>query len=331
MKGYQRIGASVAIPGLLKQFGQDPAEFLSNNGFPTHVLENPENLLSLADLGRLIRSCVAATKCPHFGLLIGQRASTQSLGLVGQLMRQAPTLGSAIYDLCVNQQRYVKGSVIYLSVQEKRAIWGYGIHLPDMQGIEQGNDLVVAMGFKLMTELSGLAPEQIWIARRTPDDARPYIELFGRMPIFDAHQSALVFPSKFLDRPVKGADPRVRKELEKVVANYWLVKQPSIKDQVVRILRARSVCGHATLEQVSKELRMHPRTLNRRLETEGTSFRSLLNLGRLEIARQLLGNTSMKVTDIAHALGYAETSAFTRAFQKWAGKSPVAWRKEGFE
>ncbi len=331
MEGYQRVGALVAIPGLLKEFGQNPAEILSASGFPTGVLENPETLLSLADLGRLIQSCVAATRCPHFGLLIGQQAGTQSLGLVGQLMRHAPALGSAIYDLCVNQQRYVKGSVIYLSIQEKTAMWGYGIHLPNMQAIEQANDLVMAMGLNIMKELSGLAPEQIWIARRAPEDVRPYLQLFGQMPIFDAEQTALVFPSKFLNRPVKSANPQVRKELEKVVANYWLVNQPSTKDQVIRILRARSVCGHATLERVSKELGMNPRTLNRRLEMESTSFRSLLNLGKLEIARQLLRNTRMKITDIAYALGYAETSAFTRAFQSWAGMSPVEWRKESLQ
>ncbi len=331
MEGYQRVGASAAIPGLLKRFGQNPSEFLAANGFAADVLENPENLIALADLGRLIHACAAATKCPHFGLLIGQQASTRSLGLVGQLMRNAPTLGSAIYDLCVNQQRYVKGSVIYLSVQEKTAALGYGIHLPDMQGIEQANDLAMAMGFKMMSELSGLAPEEIWIARRAPDDVRPYVQLFGRMPIFDAHQSALVFPSKFLNRPVIGADAKVRKELEKVVANYWLVQQPSIKDQVVRILRARSVCGHATLAKVAEELGIHPRTLNRKLESEGTNFRSLLTVGKLETSRQLLSNTRMKITDIAHALGYSETSAFTRAFQNWTGKSLVECRRESSE
>jgi AraC-like DNA-binding protein len=328
MEGQQRVGPLVAVPRLLHQFGQNPAEILSASGFAANVLENPENLLSLAGAGRLILACVAATKCSHFGLLIGQQAGTKNLGLVGQLMRNAPTLGSAIYDLCVNQPRYVRGSVVYLSIREKIAIWGYGIHLPNVPGIEQVNDLVVAMAFNMILELSGPAPEQIRIARPTPDDVRPYIQLFGQMPIFDAEQSALVFPSKFLNRPVKSANPQVRMELEKAVAKYWLVTQPSIKDQVVRIVSARSVSGQPTLANVAKELGIHPRTLNRKLEIDGTNFRSLLALGRLEISRQLLRNTRMKITDIAQALGYSETSAFTRAFQNSAGKSPLAWRKQ---
>jgi AraC-like DNA-binding protein len=74
---------------------------------------------------------------------------------------------------------------------------------------------------------------------------------------------------------------------------------------------------------------MHPRALNRRLKAEGTTFRKLLNEVRFEVAGQLLLGTRMGVTEIAGALGYADTGAFSHAFSRMAGTPPHTWRVSG--
>jgi AraC-like DNA-binding protein len=73
---------------------------------------------------------------------------------------------------------------------------------------------------------------------------------------------------------------------------------------------------------------MHSRTLNRRLNAFGTSFRDLVDEVRFEIARQMLEDSSMDVTQIADMLDYADASAFTRAFRRWSGATPARWRAE---
>ena len=85
--------------------------------------------------------------------------------------------------------------------------------------------------------------------------------------------------------PVHGADSELRRILEKSVAQYWAVKQPSFTDRLARILCARVTFGGESLEDVARYLSMHPRTLSRRLQAEGSSFRSLLNGARSEAAR----------------------------------------------
>ena len=137
-----------------------------------------------------------------------------------------------------------------------------------------------------------------------------------------------MFSASLLARPVHGADGELRRILERSIADYWAVQTPSVADQVVRILRARVVSADATLESVASDLLVQPRTLNRRLQAEGTSFRDLLNRARFDAARTLLAGTGMAVTDLALTLGYADTSAFTHAFRRWAGVAPSQWRKE---
>jgi AraC-like DNA-binding protein len=241
-------------------------------------------------------------------------------------MRTAPTLKDAILDLCTNQRRYVHGAVTYLVIQNDIAFWGYAVHYPGMQAIEQISDGAIAVGFNMMRELVDAVPDEILTSRRAPIDTAPYYRFFGSAPRFDAEQFAMAFPASLLNRPVRSADRELRRILEKSVAAYWAVEQPSMTHTVTRMLRARVIFPATSLEAVASQLAMQPRTLNRRLRAEGKSFRELVNEARFEVARQLLAGTRMDVTDIALALGYADPSGFTHAFQRWSGVAPSEWR-----
>jgi AraC-like DNA-binding protein len=72
---------------------------------------------------------------------------------------------------------------------------------------------------------------------------------------------------------------------------------------------------------------MHRRTMSRHLRMEGLAFRQVANEVRFEIACELLENTDMALSQVAAALKYSELSAFTRAFRRWSGQSPSAWRR----
>ena len=70
-----------------------------------------------------------------------------------------------------------------------------------------------------------------------------------------------------------------------------------------------------------------PATLRRRLSEEGESYQSILDELRRDLAIALLGETSLSVAAIAIELGFAESSAFHRAFKKWTGASPGEYRR----
>lgn len=328
MEGQQRVGVLVEVPQVLRELGKDPAAVLARADIKPDTLCDPENSISFADFGRLVEVCVAETGREHFGLLVGQRASMATLGLVGRLMQNAPTFRGAILDICKNQNRYVQGAVTYLLIQNDTAFWGYAVHHRSMRAIEHISEGAMAVAYKMMMELVGVRPEAILMARRAPEDIAPYRQLFGHTPTFNAQQFAAVFPATLLDRPVRGANRDLRRILEQSVANYWAVKQPSMAQSVVRILHALVVFPDATLERVADELSIHPRTLHRRLEGEGVTFRDLVNEARFFVSGQLLAGTKMEVTDIAFSLGYADPSGFSRAFQRWSGMAPSEWRRQ---
>ena len=104
---------------------------------------------------------------------------------------------------------------------------------------------------------------------------------------------------------------------------------PAKADIVAALRRAlgrglgdRTVSG----EELARRLSMHRRTLNRRLEAEGTTFREVLDAVRYKRACELLRNPNLSIADISPRLGYGEPSAFSRAFRRWSGMTPLQWR-----
>ena len=96
--------------------------------------------------------------------------------------------------------------------------------------------------------------------------------------------------------------------------------------QVRSVLRTALLTGFASSDQIAALFSIHSRTLNRRLHAFGTSFQRLVDEIRFEIARQMLEDSRMDISQIAMTLDYADASAFTRAFRRWSGATPAQWR-----
>jgi AraC-like DNA-binding protein len=99
----------------------------------------------------------------------------------------------------------------------------------------------------------------------------------------------------------------------------------------LRLVLRRLLIGGAGKEEtclarVAELFEIHRRTINRRLRAQGTSFQRLIDETRFEIARQLLRDTSLPVSEVAAALDYNDLAAFDHAFRRWSGTSPSAWR-----
>jgi AraC-like DNA-binding protein len=327
-EGQQRVGFLVEVPHLLREMGIDPVGVVARAGLPLEILGHEENSITIVERGRLYHACVEETGCLHFGLLIGQRVGTARLGLVGRLMQNAPTFGDAIRDLVAFQHRYVRGAVVYLLVQGETAFWGYAVYQSNAPATDQVCDVTLTAGFNMVRELSHGRPDDILLGHAAPAEVGPYRRYFGMTPLFDADQYALALPLSSLKTPVPGADPQLRRRLEQSVASYWATREPTVAEQVVRLIRPRMMSGEVTLEVVADGLAMHSRTLNRRLSEEGASFRQLMNDTRFEVSRQMLQNTRVSVTEIGLALGYADASGFTHAFRRSTGMAPIEWRKQ---
>ena len=271
------------------------------------------------------------TGCQHFGLLVGQQGGLHSLGLVGLLVKYSPDVGTALRSLV----RYTASSCprreTTLAVDGDSATLSYDIHQPRVEATDQTGDGALATLFNIMRTLCGpdWKPVEIQFAHRKPENVGPFRRFFRAPLIFDAEQYAVVFAADWLNRSLPGADAELHRLLQKQIDALEARHGDDFPEQVRSVLRTALVTGHAKADQVAALFSMHARTLNRRLNAFGIGFQELVDEGRFEIARQMLEDSAMPVSQIAAMLDYADASAFTRAFRRWSGTTPARWRATG--
>jgi AraC-like DNA-binding protein len=325
-----RIGATIGLPAVLQGLGADPAQLLAEVGLERSLFDNPDNLLSFSARGRLLEHCVARTGCEHLGLLVGQRASLQSLGLAGSLVKYSPDVGTALRSLVRFFHHHTRGAKATLTVDGQLAYFGYQIVQPGTKGTDQVGDGALAAMLNIMQSLCGPGwkPTQVTLAHRKPDNVEPFREFFRAPLLFDAEQNALVFLAEWLTYRLPVDDPELRRQLTEQIKTLEARHRDSFPEQVRSVLRTALLTDRADADHIASLFSIHRRTLNRRLNEDGISFKDLVEEQRYEIARQSLLDTDLQVGDIAALLGYADASAFTRAFRRWSGAAPAQWRSE---
>jgi AraC-like DNA-binding protein len=322
------VSGVAAIPAVLSSLGADPSRVFAEAGMALALFDEPDNVITLAAVGRLVNHCVARTGCPHFGLLVGQQGGLQSLGLVGLLVRFSPDVATALSRLSHYLHLYHGGQVTALVEEAGTAILSYDLVEPHTEAVDQIGDGALAITFNIMRALCGpdWLPREVQFAHRRPASVQPFRRFFRAPLQFDAEQDALVMSSHWLKRRLPGADASLQRLLQSQIDALEAEHGDDFPEQVRSVLRTGLLAGHAGAEQVASLFSMHSRTLTRHLSACGTSFKQLADEGRFEIAQQMLRNTSLDMGQIAAALDYADMSSFTRAFRRWTGTTPAAWR-----
>lgn len=193
-------------------------------------------------------------------------------------------------------------------------------------------DLVVVELCSLFAKVLGLDPSVSgWMSEIRVPHAEPaaYARYRDRLPPFRFNQPAVEirFPSRMLDEPIATADPvsvqlaieRCEQEMSRQAASS------GVRGQVMGQLSCQDG-RYPELHEVAARLHLSERTLKRRLQAEGCSFQALLDEVRRNDAQRLLSNPQLAIKQVADAVGYADPANFARAFNKWTGLSPKAWR-----
>jgi AraC-like DNA-binding protein len=183
-----------------------------------------------------------------------------------------------------------------------------------------------------------------WFVHARPPDLGALAAFFGTTSLaFGCEDSGFAVARATLDAPMPGAEPGTVSAIEPLVdaemAARTLTAGASLADRVASRVAA-SLPELADVAAVAAALHMSPRTLQRRLEAEGTRFTEVIDRARLAEARRLLDEGDagrarasgpapgpLSLTEIAYRLGFADLATFSRAFKRWTGQPPGQWRR----
>ncbi|OXT02172.1 hypothetical protein B7H23_04425 [Notoacmeibacter marinus] len=251
-----------------------------------------------------------------------------SFALLCHAIRGAPTLGKAL----------------------ERALWALTVMVGSPRGtvtlrngracITFGEDGPPASAFAYRTLLIVLLGPICWLARRrlplkqvtfrcvAPPDAIAYSRLFGTQVQFGADCTKVEIDAAPLALPIHRNEAALKRYLKQAPGNL-LIGYRGTDDtagQVRALLSSQSPRDWPDFESLARRFRISPSTLRRQFKEQGASYRQLKSELRAARARHLLAQTETPVAEVADLLGYAEPSAFFRAFQGWAGTSPAQYR-----
>ena len=175
----------------------------------------------------------------------------------------------------------------------------------------------------------GLEFEQVRFRHARPADAGTYERVLGVPVYFGCAGTEARFSGRMLSLPIPDANARLCAFFERYASAKIerLLPMTSMAQRLRAAIRAQLPDGEVTLAKLAQRLHLSARTLQRRLSDEGTSLQSELDEVRRQQALYFLeGGTA--IAELSWLLGYAEPSAFHRAFKRWTGTSPEAWRAE---
>jgi AraC-like DNA-binding protein len=326
--GHVRIGPIMAVPSVLAELGVVPEPLLAELDLDLATFTDPEHRVPYRTVARLFDRCVEATSCQYFGLLVGSRAGLSSLGVVGYLASSAPNVGTALEILRHVNSVADAGGTVTLDCMEKIVSLGYDVVEPGLERTGQLAAAAIAIGFNILRALCGpqWQPHDVQFSFAAPRSLASFRKVFSLTPRFDQERCAIAFPARWLANPPPGADPILHRMMKERIDELLAGDADDVVGRVRRLLRATVTTRRSSIDDAASTLRISTRTLKRRLAAAGTSFQQLRDEAQFEVARQLLRNTTIPAGQIAAIVGYSESSAFNRAFRRWAGVPPAEWR-----
>jgi AraC-like DNA-binding protein len=192
------------------------------------------------------------------------------------------------------------------------------------------NELAVAHAIlQLRSSIPSVAIGEAWFTHARPARIDALHALIGSAPIaFGCEDSGFSVAGADLDRPMPAADARTFDTIEALIVEALgsSPASPSFADRIASHL-ATSLPEGTDVAEVARAMHMSGRTLQRRLEQDGTTFSEVLDRARLDVAQRELATPSTTLTDVALRLGFSDLATFTRAFKRWTGMPPGQWRR----
>jgi AraC-like DNA-binding protein len=324
--------APATVLGMLsamRSLGLDAETLCAAAGISEAALTGRIDPLSLEEIVPLWREAVKQFGRPTLGLHVG---TAMPLGtLLDYLAGSSPTLRAALGQIAR-----------YLGVVTRNVIWVLRPREPDgLTTFEERptyqpaaiaphlREFGVAVTVSRLVEWFDRRPREVWLPHPAQGPVGEYEHVLGCAVLFERDRTALRFDDETLEAPARRHDPQLFQLLESH-AQRVLAETPAtatFRERVRRTVVERLREGEPSMPGVAQALATSERSLQRKLQAEGVSFRDVVDEARHKLAVVYLGDRTLSLTDVACLLGYSEGAAFTRAYKRWTGTAPSLARR----
>ena len=319
------------IARALHQQGSDTSSIFKDTGL-TQAHIDQVSAVHIDQFTTFLNNALAVSEAPAFGFVVGEQTRLVGFGEIGVAALSAPTIleglqvmetyGHLHSGLSTTQLR-AKSQDLQINVVHYRDD-GYNTIYSEVFALAYQNLLEEIMGTNLEgTHFQFSYPEPIY--------AELYHQKLHGSIEFGCPLTSMTIPQEIALTRSPYHDPRLwRRSLQQCAEELGQLADDttgSFSTHIMRILRS-SHLPLPKLSSMSSNLCLSERTLSRRLNSEGTSYRQLLNAEMEDRAREYVANSSLSIEAIAAELGYEDPANFRRAFKSWVKQSPLEFRTE---
>ena len=313
----------------LEELGVRAAEVLRRAGLPQRYVDQPRVLLTTSEWFALWRAIGEISSNPAIGLLLGTETKTERFTVNGLAALSTENFGAAVDQMARYKQLTCPEEILQEKDEEE---WSIQFRWLLAEEAEPAILIDCCFAWVLSTARVGtgtrLSPLRVELLQ-----SRPHVKTierhFGCPVVCGGPRNALVFRAADAQRPfvTRNAEllallaPQFEAELKQESADE------DFAERVRLAIQQRLTGRRPSIEDIADALHISSRTLQRRLQDEGSNFQRVLEESRHQLARHYLNNSTLELNEAAYLLGYEDGNSFVRAFRGWEGIPPARWRE----
>ena len=324
LKKYSQVATDLGIDQL-RMFRQVGLEF--------SWLQASEIRVPETNFAHLLQTTSSAADNASIGLLMGALWKLSDFGYLSLALQHQASLGQAIAT--ISEYSHLLSSTISVNVVRQNKVAIIQLHLTT--GREQPGRHPVELGVAVLQALCrhqlgrNWCPMSTHFTHEAPISTVQHRRIFGSDMVFDSDFDGLVLSCTDLDQIHPAYDESMEQYARHFLDTMAPVRaRPDIEQQVKLAIQALLPHGRYSIAQVASTIGFSTRSLQRNLESSGTSFQLALNAVRMQTATRALKNPRLSISDVALQTGFAENSSFTRWFNAEFQQSPSNWRAVNF-
>lgn len=289
--------------------------------------------VSSLDMERLMAACVARSKRRHFPFALGETFAFEYLPDLETFLTTSPTLreSARVFEWL----RLLMNPHLAMLIHEQGEVASLRLDWQDRQHSQTFQWFVEATFVAVLKFGRTLLHGRGDFRRASFQHARPAyaaeVSEVLRLPVaYGLPHNALELDRRLLDLRLEGAFETLHRQAEQRVVQRLSERAVPVSmcTRLEHLMERRPALLGQGITQAASALELHPRTLQRRLAAEQTRFADLQAGLRLKLARSWLADSALDIETISDRLGFADRRSFTRAFSRWAGQTPSAFRRK---
>lgn len=328
MNKHFRVSGSTFLK--LEELGVRASAVLRRAGLSQGFLDQPRVLLKTDEFFALWRAIGEVTATPAIGLLLGTETKTERFHPIGLAALSSENFGEAIDQMARYKQLTCPEEILQQKDDEE---WSIQFRWLLADEVEPPVLTECCFAWVLSIARNGtgtrLSPLRVEFVQ-----TRPHLKAierhFGCPVVCGAPRNAIVFRASdaellFVTRNAEllaMLAPQFEEELKQANGDEKFV------ERVCLAIQQKLTGRRPTIEDIADALHVSSRTLQRRLQDEGSSFQRVLEEARHQLARHYLNNSVLELSEAAYLLGYEDGNSFVRAFRSWEGVPPARWREQ---